>query len=148
MDFETKLEKLKSLAAAPPPLLPNLPDKSFMELKVIETQLNKHLKDKQGQKFKKVSVFNFNGKYNYDEQSFNDIISKEISDKYSTKKWPALPICIKWKLVEAFLLQENINDQKIHEDLKKLILQKKETTIHYDQKEQKITSIDGLQSGQ
>lgn len=140
MDFESKLEKLKTVKA---PVV-NLPDKSFMELKVIESQLNKHLKDKQGQKYKKVSVFNFNGKYNYDEASFNDIVSKEINDKYSAKKWPALPICIKWKLVQAFLLKENISDEKTHEDLKKLILQKKETCIHYDQKEQKITSIDGL----
>ena len=143
MEFESKLESFKILKAP----LANLPDKSVMELKVIETQLNKHLKDKQGQKFKKVSVFNFNGKYNYDEQSFNEIVSKEINDKYSTKKWPALPVCIKWKLVETFLLKENIIDKKTHEDLKKQILQKKETSIHYDQKEQKITSIDGLQYG-
>ena len=72
MEFESKLESFKILKAP----LANLPDKSVMELKVIETQLNKHLKDKQGQKFKKVSVFNFNGKYNYDEQSFNEIVSK------------------------------------------------------------------------
>jgi hypothetical protein len=144
MEFESKLQALQNTAV----VIKSAPDKSFMELKVIESQLNKHLKDKQGQKYKKVSVFNFDGKYNYDEQSFNDIVSKEINDKYSSKKWPALPVCIKWKLVQAFLDRENIKDQKTRDDLKQMILAKKENCIHYDQKEHKITSIDGLQNRQ
>ena len=144
MEFETKLQALQKSTV----VIKSAPDKSFMELKVIETQLNKHLKDKQGQKYKKVSVFNFDGKYNYDEQSFNDIVSKDINDKYSSKKWPALPVCIKWKLVQAFLEQEKIKDPKIHNDLKEMILAKKECHIHYDQKEHKITGIDGLESRQ
>jgi hypothetical protein len=144
MDFESKLQALQNTAV----VIKSAPDKSFMELKVIESQLNKHLKDKQGQKYKKVSVFNFDGKYNYDEQSFNDIVSKEINDKYSSKKWPALPVCIKWKLVQAFLEKENIKDPKTRDNLKQMILAKKESCIHYDQKEHKITSIDGLQCGQ
>ena len=65
--------------------------------------MNKHLQSKQGLKFKKISVFNFDEKKDYNESNFGDVVNKEIETKYNNKKWHTLPLYMKWNLVQKYL---------------------------------------------
>jgi hypothetical protein len=118
-------------------------DSSEFELKQLESQLNKHLQDKQGQKFKKVSVFNFNEKNDYNESTFGDLINKEIEDKYVNKNWKTLPLYLKWKIVQDYFLENNIIDKKIIKSVKDAINNNKiNDFISFDNITQKVTNID------
>lgn len=117
-------------------------DTSTFELKTLETQLNKHLKDKQGQKFKKVNVFNFDEKIKYEESNFGELINKEIENKYTNKKWHTLPLYLKWKLVQEYLKENNIIDEKIVQNIKNAINKNNVEIITYDHTSQKVSNID------
>jgi hypothetical protein len=118
-------------------------DSSEFELKQLESQLNKHLQDKQGLKFKKVSVFNFNEKNDYNESAFGDLINKEIEDKYINKNWKTLPMYLKWKLAQEYLKENNITDSKIVKTIKDVInINKNNDFIKYDNTTHKITEMD------
>lgn len=80
---------------------------SGAELKQIESQLNQHLRKKQGQKFKKVSVFQ-NCSSAYDENLFGSLVSEEIKSKFVGKKWNALPMSVKWCLAKEFLEEKKL----------------------------------------
>ena len=118
-------------------------DSSAFELKQLESQLNKHLQDKQGLKFKKVSVFNFSEKNDYNESVFGDLINKEIEDKYINKNWKTLPMYLKWKLVQEYLKENNITDAKTIKTIKDVInINKNNDFIKYDNTTHKITEMD------
>jgi len=118
-------------------------DSSAFELKQLESQLNKHLQDKQGLKFKKVNVFNFNEKNDYNESVFGDLINKEIEDKYINKNWKTLPMYLKWKLVQEYFRENNMVDAKTIKSVKDSVNSNKSNDyITYDNSTQKITNID------
>jgi hypothetical protein len=117
-------------------------DTSVFELKTLETQLNKHLKEKKGQKFKKVNIFNFDEKKNYEESNFGDLINKEIENKYTNKKWHTLPLYLKWKLVQEYLKDNKIVDEKVVQNIKNAINKNNVEIITYDHASQKISNID------
>lgn len=78
---------------------------SEMELKKIEQQLNEHLKNKQGLKFKKVSVTQDRF---YDEKKFGEVMEDELEKKVMNKTWRTLPMCIKWKMLQNYMDRTNI----------------------------------------
>lgn len=117
-------------------------DTSAFELKTLETQLNKHLQEKQGQKFKKVNIFNFDERKNYEESNFGDLINKEIENKYTNKKWHTLPLYLKWKLVQEYLKDNKIVDEKVVQNIKNAINKNNVEIITYDHASQKISNID------
>jgi hypothetical protein len=82
---------------------------SEMELKKIERQLNIHMKDKQGLKFKKIT---FTHDRFYDAEKFSVVIDSEIQQKTANKKWKGLPMFMKWKLLEAYFDKNNITDKE------------------------------------
>jgi hypothetical protein len=117
-------------------------DTSTFELKTLETQLNKHLKEKQGPKFKKVNIFNYDEKKNYEESNFGDLINKEIENKYTNKKWHTLPLYLKWKLVQEYLKENKIVDEKVVQNIKNAINKNNLEIITYNHASQKISNID------
>lgn len=108
---------------------------STMELKTIEHQLNLHLKNRQGLKFKKVSIAYDKA---YDETKFSDVINDEIENKTANKKWKALPIYLKWKYIENYLIEENNTDINYAAELKKKLLN---NTLDVKYEDKKVIQI-------
>ena len=104
---------------------------SQMELKKIEQQLNLHLKDKQGLKFKKVSLIYDKS---YDAEKFGHVIDKELEEKTCNKKWKGLPMFMKWKLIELYLEKNNIID-KIYINMIRSKLSQNILEVKYEDKE-------------
>lgn len=85
---------------------------SQIELKTIENQLNIHLKNKQGLKFKKVSITHDKS---YNSETFTEVIDEELRNKIVNKKWKGLPMFMKWNLITEFVKLDptlDINDIK------------------------------------
>lgn len=116
-------------------------DTSSLELKKLEQQMNQHLKSKQGQKFKKVSIFNFDKNANYDESTFSKVVDSEIEAKYKNKKWSSLPMYMKWKYVQEYLMANDITDNDVIDDIKQSIAKKDESMITFDHINKQVTNI-------
>lgn len=110
---------------------------SQLELKKIEHQLNIHLKNKQGLKYKKVSVVQDK---TYDEQKFAQVIDAELRNKTENKSWKGLPMFMKWKLIEEYLSKNNITDAIYITELKRK-LGKNTLDVKYKDKEIQEISI-------
>ena len=127
MDIESKLEKLFVTKDSP-----NVPkdSNSQMELKKIENQLNLHMKNKQGLKYKKVSLAYDKA---YDEEKFGHVIDKELTNKLINKKWKGLPMFMKWRLVDEYLHSQNITDKIYINELREK-LSKNNLEVKYEDK--------------
>jgi N-acetyl-gamma-glutamylphosphate reductase len=132
MELDTKIVNLfKAKDVAPKPIDTN----SVLELKTIENQLNIHLKNKQGLKFKKVSIA-YDKAYN--EEKFTQVIDDEINIKIINKKWKSLPMYLKWKYIEDYLkLTNNIDTSYIA----KLKMQLMNNSLEVEYEDKKILKI-------
>jgi translation elongation factor EF-G len=119
MEIETKISELfRAKDVEDKPKDTN----SVMELKKIENQLNIHMKNKQGLKYKKVSlVYN----HSYDKESFSQVIDQELVTKMANKKWKALPMFMKWKAVQDYLSENDITDEIYIKSIKKKLIENK-----------------------
>ena len=81
---------------------------SEMDLKKIENQLNIHMKNKQGLKYKRVTIMHDRF---YDADKFSSVIDDEIKNKIANKKWKSLPMSIKWKVIDIYLNLNNITEK-------------------------------------
>ena len=104
MELELKIAEVFNTKNAP-----NTPadTNSVLELKKIEQQLNQHMKNKQGLKYKKICITNDK---TYNEKKFTEIIDNELYAKMANKKWKGLPMFMKWQLLEVFMAENNILD--------------------------------------
>jgi hypothetical protein len=115
-------------------------DSSAFALKTIEFQMNKHLKNKNGQKYKKVSI-DVNERHMYNEESFNSVVDDEIKNTMSTKKWASLPLYFKWNCVLDYLKKNDIVDKKVIAEYKDNLNKNKLDGVLYDPVLQEITNI-------
>lgn len=117
MDIETKISELfraKDVENKP------RDTNSMLELKKIEQGLNLHMKNKQGLKYKKVSlVYN----HAYDKESFSEVIDQELKTKTANKKWKGLPMCMKWKAIQDYLSKNDLTDESYIQELKKRLIE-------------------------
>lgn len=118
-------------------------DTTMKDMQKLEGQLNKHLKDKQGQRFQKVSICNVDNDKVYNEKSMNTMLDNEINTKYATKRWNSIPMYMKWNLVQTYLEENAITSPSIKAYLKNAINTNKldMATITFDHVNHKITSI-------
>jgi hypothetical protein len=114
-------------------------DTSVLALKNIEFQMNKHLKNKFGQKYKKVSI-DTNERNMYNAEVFNDLVEYEIKHLTSSKKWASLPLFFKWNCIQTYLNKNNIIDKDVINNIKKKLNAKIEN-VTYDPISQEITDI-------
>jgi hypothetical protein len=132
MELDTKITDLfKAKDVAKKPIDTN----SVLELKTIENQLNIHLKNKQGLKFKKVSIA-YDKAYN--EEKFKEIIDEEINIKIVNKKWKSLPMYLKWKYIEEYLKLSNNIDATYMAKLKSQLMN---NTLEVEYENKKILKI-------
>lgn len=115
-------------------------DSSLMTLKTIEFQMNKHLKDKNGQKFQKVTI-DYAAKNNYNADVFDNLVEKEICGTFMNKKWDKLPIYFKWKCIQEYLQKNNIIDTDCVKSFKDKLSSNTLVGIEYNQEKQEITKI-------
>jgi hypothetical protein len=108
---------------------------SDMELKKIENQLNIHLKNKQGLKFKRISLVNDRM---YDAEKFTQIIDNELHLKMINKKWNKLPMCIKWQYMKEYMNTNNITDENDITNIRTKLLN---NTLEVDYGDNKINKI-------
>lgn len=142
MNLDVKIKELINSAANNNKDNIDKKDSTVFEMKQLESQMNKHLQSKQGQKFKKISIFNFDEKKDYNENSFGELVNKEIENKYINKKWHALPLYMKWKLVQEYILDESISDSKIIANIKDAVNKNNIDMITYDHLIHKVINID------
>jgi hypothetical protein len=114
-------------------------DQSTMALKNIEFQMNKHLKNKFGQKYKKVNI-ETNDRNMYNADSFGELIDYEIQHLTSTKKWNNLPLYFKWNCVQEYMTDNNIIDKKLITLIKNDLMKNKLNVI-YDLDSHKLSNI-------
>lgn len=108
---------------------------SVMDLKKIENQLNLHMKNKQGLKYKKISlVYN----HAYDKESFSQVIDQELNTKMANKKWKGLPMFMKWKAIQDYLSKNNITDETYIQMVRKKLV---ENTLEVECHDHIITKI-------
>jgi hypothetical protein len=118
----------------------NARDTSIVDLKKLETQLNNHLRAKQGKKYKRVGLFNFSEQEEY-KNAFNDMIDNEIENKYKNKKWSMLPMFLRWQYTEKYLKDNNIYNKKMIKLSKDFINNRDDQRFEYDNKEGIILKI-------
>lgn len=139
MELDMKVDDMFNAVAQTKP--PKGIDNANVELKKIEHQMNLHLKNKQGQKFKKVSIFNFDDKTNYDEHTFSKVVDLEIETKYMNKKFASLPMYMKWNMVQAYLRENNIEENAVINHLKETLCKGGDSIVTYDHINKKVTNI-------
>lgn len=110
-----------------------------MEIKKLQTQLNNHLKNKLGQRYKKVSILDSTST-NCDQEAFNDLVNDEMTNKFVNKKWSKLPLFMKWNLVKTYLDEKNITDNKTIKLIKEALSKNRDIFV-YDNINNKITDI-------
>lgn len=115
---------------------------SERELRRLEKQLNEHIKSTKGKNADRVKLNNYVEENQYNTSQLNDFIEKEISNKFSNKKWAALPMSLKWKLLADYAKDNDLDKTTLY-TLKK---QLKEGTIDvcYDNKIGQIQSINSI----
>jgi hypothetical protein len=128
MDLEKSIETLfqvKDVKDTP------VDTNSVGELKKIEQQLNKHLKSKQGLKYKKVNI---TADITYDSTKFSEVIEDEIKQKTDNKKWKGLPLYLKWQLLQTYFTKNDITDSVYILDIKSRLI-KNNLQVEYENKE-------------
>jgi hypothetical protein len=140
MEIESKVKELfesanKSKVTKAPQ------DVGVTDLKKLEFQMNTYLKNKHGQKAEKVSAFSFDNKTSYNETTFGQLVDQEIEAKYSNKKWTGLPQYMKWKLVQEYFIEKEINNEESLMQIKSAISKKKDDMVVYDHINGKISDI-------
>lgn len=132
MEIETKISELfraKDVENRP------RDTNSVLELKKIEQGLNLHMKNKQGLKYKKVSlVYN----HAYDKDSFSEVIDQELKKKMANKKWKGLPMCMKWKAVQEYLSKNDITDELYIQELRRKLI---DNSLEVECIDQTVTKI-------
>ena len=118
----------------------NARDTAIVDLKKLETQLNNHLRGKQGKKYKKVTLFNFSEQEDK-KNAFNDMIDNEIEAKYKNKKWSTLPMFLKWQYAEKYLKDNNIYEKDKIKMAKEFINSRDDKKFDYDIKEGNLLGI-------
>lgn len=139
MEIEATVNEL--FESANKPKRSNAVDTGTTDLKRIEFQMNNYLKSKHGQKAEKVSIFNFDTKTSYNEETFGQLVDKEIESKYQNTKWSKLPSYLKWKLAQEYFAEKEIVDAEALQTIKDAINRKKDGMIVYDHVNHKITDI-------
>ncbi len=147
MDVTTKTQQLlndmvtQSSKTLPSPNAQR--DTTLKDIQKLEGQLNKHLKDKQGQRFQKVSITNVDNDKVYNEKTMNTMLDNEISTKYATKRWNSIPMYMKWNLIQTYLDENEITTSAIKTFLKNAINKNKLdiNVITFDHINHKITDI-------
>lgn len=91
---------------------------STAELKQIEKNLNEHMKNKQGLKYKKVNIVYDKS---YDAEKFGEVIDHEFNTKMANKKWKGFPMFLKWKLLQEYFAENKYDDVNIAEVKTKLM---------------------------
>lgn len=115
-------------------------DSSVVQLKTIEYQMNKHLKNKHGDKHKKVNI-DVSQKNSYNPEKFDSFVNKEIDSSIIKKKWASLPVYFKWRCIQEYLAENNISDNETVSKIRTSLANNTLTNISYDPVEQKVTSI-------
>lgn len=115
-------------------------DTAINDLKKLETELNNHLRSKQGKKYKKVTLFNYQENQE-DKPSFNDMIDNEIEAKYKNKKWSMLPMYLKWQYAEKYLKEKQLYTKDTINRVKMLINERDDKSFIYDHKEGILLNI-------
>lgn len=110
-----------------------------LEIKKLQTQLNNHLKNKLGQRYKKVSILDSTSS-NCEQEAFNDLVNDEMTTKFVNKKWSKLPLFMKWNLVKTYLDEKNITDNKSIKIIKDALTKNNDIFV-YDNINNKITDI-------
>ena len=111
-------------------------DLTVVELKQLEFKLNQHLKKTQGKSFQHVSVF----PQHHPQECLDTFVDREFHLKYASKKWHALPQCLKWKYAQAYI-DENHLDDTTKKNIKTLIQKNRHEHFTYDHANQKILDI-------
>jgi hypothetical protein len=140
MDISFKVNDLFASIQAKPDAIGTQKDISNFQLKTLEHQLNNHLRSKQKLKYEKVTLNNYTEDTSFNSNRFNDTINNEITTKFSKKKFSALPMCLRWKLVGEFLAIKGVADPDKIAIIKGSITQNK-FTCDYDSENMKIISI-------
>jgi hypothetical protein len=119
------------------------PEKTYdiadLQHKTLDKQYNDWLKKKQGMKYERVSLNNFNKAEVYDDNSTDNFIDKEVKALLKKKKWNGLPKSSKWTLIKEYC--EKNNDQENLDKYKSLIENKTSMNVVYDNIIGEITSI-------
>lgn len=118
----------------------SISNKSELDLKIIEKQLNEYLQAQKGKNTNRVTLNNYNENTQYNEEKFGEIVDAEIKRQYTNKKWKSLPKFLQWKLVQEYAKENNLNI-KVQNDLKKKIDQNL-LDVEYNIQDTKIVSID------
>ena len=138
MDLDLKLDEMFDATCVAKQ--DNTRDTAVMDLKKLETQLNNHLRTKQGKKYKKVTLFNFSEQEDQ-KVAFNDMIDNEIETKYKNKKWAMLPMYLKWQYAEKYLKDNELHSKETVDAVRKLINSREDKRFDYDNKEGILHSI-------
>ena len=115
-------------------------DTAVMDLKNLESQLNNHLRKRQGKKYQKVTLFNFS-EAKEGESSLDDMIENEIETKFKNKKWTALPLYLKWRHAEQYLKDKNMHDSKTIKKVRQCINDHNDLIFEYDHIAGTLTNI-------
>lgn len=118
----------------------NARDTSMVDLKKLESQLNNHLRTKQGKKYKRITLFNF-CEQEEQKNAFNDMIDNEIESKYKNKKWSMLPLFLRWQYTEKYLKDNNIYNKETVKLSKSFINNHDDKRFDYDRKDGIILKI-------
>lgn len=114
-------------------------NKSEMDLKLIEKQLNQYLQQEKGRKSERVILNNYRDETAYNEETFAILVEDEVKRKYQKKKWGSLPKFFQWQLVQKYAQENNI-DVKEQRLLKKKV-EDNNLEVEYDIDETRIISI-------
>lgn len=139
MEIDNKLNDLFTSKKAENQVTKTEKDTSDFDIKNIEFNLNKHLREKQKLKYKKVNICDSDSNHMYDEQELSKRVDEEIYEKFKTKKWSSIPLYMKWNLVKQYLEDNKIDDKQIAKYKSKLSSNRLE--IEYDHTEKKIKNI-------
>lgn len=115
-------------------------NQSERQLKLIEKQLNEHIKSTKGKNAERVRLNNYNDDTSFDLANMNLFIDKEAQHKFTNKGWPSLSLSLKWKLVQEYVKENNLESA-----LKtfKSQLTNGSLDVSYDRQKGKILSING-----
>ncbi len=115
-------------------------DTTDFEIKNLEFNLNKHLREKQKLRYKKVTISENNNMYN--EAELSKCIDNEIFEKFKDKKWSSIPLYMKWNMIQQYLEDNHLDDKQKSKYKNKLSTNKLDVT--YDHNEQKIVNVEIL----
>ena len=138
MEIETKIVELFKAKDVAPPTRDY--SNSEMEMKKIEQQLNLHMKNKQGLKYKKISIVH--DKF-YNEDKFSEVIDEELKTKMHNKKWKALPMCMKWSCLQEYFKEHDITNEAFIADVRSKLSR---NILQVDYQDKKIIKLGGTEN--